>query len=188
MKNPAHDAAATLAQSHSETSAGGFDLSAVLHNPETWLIVAFVLFIGIFVKLVLPMILSALDKRSDAIRFQLEQANRLRAQAEALLASYQAARAEKEKEAEAIIADAKRDADALRARAAEELKQQLERRSQQAMDKIARAEQEAVGNIRNQMVSVATQAVREIVRSELDGDAEDASIARAIRAIETQIH
>ncbi len=172
---------ATDALAHAEPTG-------ILHNPETWLIVAFLLFFALFAKFVLPMILKALDKRSDDIRYQLEQASRLRAQAEALLASYQAERAEKEKEAEAIIDAAKRDAAALRARANADLTQALERRSQQALDKIARAEQEAVGFIRTQMIDVATQAVRTLVTTQLDGNAEDPAIARAISAVEKQLH
>lgn len=171
-----------------EHASSGFNISAILHNPETWLIVAFVTFIAIFAKFVLPLITKGLDKRSDDIRFQLEQASRLRAQAEALLATYEAERTAKLKEAEDILATAKRDAAALRERATADLEQSLERRSQQAVEKIERAEHEAIGFIRTQMVDVATQAVRDIVRTQLDGNTEDQSIARAISAIESQIH
>ena len=178
----------TTSAEHTTVATSGFHASTILHNPETWLIVAFVIFIAIFAKFVFPMIAKALDKRADDIRFQLEQATRLRAQAEALLATYEAERTAKLQEAEEILASAKRDAEALRVRANADLTQSLDRRSQQAVEKIERAEQEAVSFIRTQMVDVATQAVRNIVRNELDGNAEDQSISRAIKAIESQIH
>lgn len=171
---------------HTETATSG--IQTILHNPETWLIVAFLIFVGLFVKFVWPMIAKGLDKRANDIRYQLEQASRLRAQAEALLASYEAERAVKLKEADEILATAKRDAEALRARASNDLTQALQRRSQQAVEKIERAEQDAVNYIRTQMVDVATAAVRDIVRTQLDGKTEDQSIARAIAAIESQIH
>lgn len=169
--------------------AGGIDWNAILHSADTWILVAFLLFVGIFCKFVLPTILKGLDARSAKIREQLEQASKLRQQAEELLATYQAEREAKLKEGEIIIANAKRDADALRERAAADLKQTLDRRQQQAMDKIARAEQEAVSHIRTQMIDVATEAVRDIVKTQLDsGNVEDPAIARAITAIEKQIH
>lgn len=174
----------TAATEHAANS--GF--AALLENPSTWLLVSFLLFVALFIKYVLPHITSGLDKRADTIRFQLEQASRLRAQAQALLATYESERAEKLKEAEDILISAKRDAEALRARADADLKQSLERRSQQAVEKIERAEQEAVSYIRTQMVDVATQAVRDIVRTQLDNGSEDPSVDRAIRAIESQIH
>lgn len=178
----------TVAETAETTSHGADGMSAILNNPETWIIVAFLLFLGLFCKFVLPTILKGLDSRSEKIRDQLEQASRLRAAAEELLATYQAERVEKEKEAETILANAKRDAEALRTRAAADLQQSLERRQQQALEKIARAEQEATAAIRTQMIDVATDAVRDIVKTQLDGNVEDPAIARAITAIEKQLH
>lgn len=189
MKHAVAETTSTVADVAAAThAAGGSHISVILHNPDTWLIVSFLTFIALFMKFVFPLIAGGLDKRADTIRFQLEQASRLRAQAEALLASYEAERVAKLKEADEIIASAKRDAEALRTRANADLKQSLERRSQQAVEKISRAEQEAVSFIRTQMVDMATQAVRDIVRTQLDGAAEDQSISRAISAIESQIH
>lgn len=179
LEEPATTQAAMDATAH----AGG-----MLASADTWLFVAFFVFLVIFSKYVLPHILRGLDGRSAKIRDQLEQATKLRAQAEELLKSFEAERAAKEREAQAIIEAAAHEAAAIRAQAAEELKQTLERRQQQALDKIARAESEAVSAIRTQMVDLATQAVRDMVQRELDGKGEDPAIARAITAIEKQLH
>ncbi len=176
---PAADAAA---------SANGFDMAAVMHNPDTWIIVSFLLFVGLFLKFVGPIIGKGLDARSQKIYEQLEQATLLRAQAQELLASYERERADNAKEAERIIAAAKADAEALRLRAEEELKIALERRSAQAVEKIARAEQEAVAFVRSQMADIASKAAAHVIREEMDGNKEDPAVARALKAIEQQIH
>lgn len=176
------DAVTNTLAATTETSSGEA-VASILHNPETWIIVSFVLFIAIFAKLVLPFINKALDGRANTIREQLEQASRLRAEAQALLASYQAQQAAMLKEAEAIVATAQRDAAAIRARAAEDLKQTLDRRTQQAQEKIARAEAEAINQIRTRIVETAVESARVT----LAGKPEDASDARAVSAALTAI-
>ena len=165
------------------------EAASLLHNPELWVAVAFFIFAAVFLKFVWPVIMKMLDGRSAKIKHQLDQASRLRAEAEALLLAYQQEREEKTREAEAIVTAAKNDADALRARAEVELQQNLDRRSQQAIEKIARAEADATAFIRTQMIELASAAASDVIRTELEKSGkEDPSIANAIRAIEQQIH
>lgn len=180
------NAAHAAAEGSAHLAATGWD--ALLQNPMTWLGVSFLLFLVVFIKVALPKINAGLDARSAKIRDQLEQASRLRAEAEALLASYQSEREEKAKEAESIVTAAKAEAAEIRTRAEAELKLLVERRSQQALDKIARAETEATSTIRNQMIDIATAAASELIRSSLEKNpGNDNSIANAIKAIESQI-
>ena len=173
---------------HSGASSS-LDLVAIAHEADTWIAVAFLIFLGLFCRYVLPLINRSLDNRATQIRDQLEQASRLRAEAEALLATYESQRAVKLQEGEEIIASAHHEAAELRARAATDLKAALERRSQQAVEKIARAEQDAIADIRARMIDIATSAVEEIIRTQLaSGSQEDPAIARALQAIERNIH
>ena len=162
--------------------------TSLLHSPDTWIATAFVGCIALALKYAIPALNKALDGRAETIRFQLEQAKRLREDAQALLASYQREREEKLKEAEAIIATAQRDAAAMRARAEEELNASVARRQKQATDKIARAEAEAIATLRTQMVNAATQATRTLVQEQLHAKAEDPAVTRAISSIAQQIH
>jgi len=157
-------------------------------DPETWITTAFVIFVILAVKFLVPLIGKGLDGRANTIRDQLEQASRLRAEAEALLATYKTQQEAMLKEAEAIVAGAKTDAANLRARAAEELTAALERRTQQAHDKIARAEREAISQIRTHIVEQATANARDIIATHLESAHEDPAVANAIAAIERQIH
>lgn len=173
-------------ETHAETAH--VEASSPLANEYVWIGLAFTLTVVGIIKFLMPMINKGLDGRSAKIRDQLEQAKRLREEAQQLLAQYQREQEEKLKEAEATIAAAMRDAADLRARAAEDLKQALERRSQQAQEKIARAEAEAVSQIRAQIIENATQMARIIISDRLKGQSDDQAVARAIASIELQVH
>ncbi len=157
-------------------------------NPETWVAVAFVIFVALAVKFLVPVIGKALDSRAEKIRDQLEQASRLRAEAAALLATYQDQHEQKMKEAEKMVAQAQQDSAALREQAAQDLKLALDRRRQQAEEKIKRAEQEAVAQIRLKMIDIATEAARQIISTQLQTQKDDPAVTKALAAIEHQIH
>lgn len=176
----------TVTTEHAEAAATG--ISAWMQDPSFWIAVSVAIFTVLFIKYVLPHITKSLDDRSAKIREQLEQASRLREQAQELLATYKAEQEAKTREAELIVATARKDAEMMREHATLELQQAIERRKQQAVEKIARAEQEAIAEVRAQMVELATQATVEIIRERLDSSKEDPAIGRALSAIERQIH
>ena len=61
----------------------------LLAEPETWVAAAFVIFIGILVWLGVPnMAVNWLDGRSARIKAELDEARRLKEEAQALLAGY----------------------------------------------------------------------------------------------------
>ena len=161
---------------------------SILQNEVLWIAVSFVLCLALFARLVMPKIGKGLDGRADKIRDQLEQASRLRSEAQELLATYQRQQEEKLKEAEEIVAAAKRDAAAMREHAAQDLKIMIDRRTQQAQEKIARAEAEAVSHIRTRIIHLATESARTTLANPADSTADDLAISRAISAISAQIH
>jgi F-type H+-transporting ATPase subunit b len=191
-KQAKHDATAAPVEGveakETQAETAHVETPSPLANEYVWIGLAFTLTVVGIIKFLLPMINKGLDGRAAKIRDQLEQATRLREEAQQLLVQYQREQEEKLKEAEATIAAAKRDAAELRARAAEDLKQALERRSQQAHEKIVRAEAEAVSQIRAQIIENATQMARIIVADRLKGQSDDQAVARAIASIELQVH
>src|SRR5215470_5876272 len=83
-----------------------------LNDPETWVAVGFVLFLGVLLWTRVPgMIGSSLDARAAAIAKELEEARRLRSEAEALLSEYQQKRNSAEEEAGIILSEAKAEAE-----------------------------------------------------------------------------
>lgn len=141
------------------------------HDPKFWVLISFVLFIGFLIYQGVPgMIGKALDSRAAAIRAELDEARRLREEAQQLLADYQRKSREAEEEAKIIIDQAKREADNLAAETRKALAEQLERRTKAAEDKIARAEAQAVSEVRAAAVDLAVATSERILKNRLTGD------------------
>lgn len=158
------------------------------HEPHFWVAAAFVLFVALFIKYILPSVNKALDARAADIAQQLEQANRLRAEAEALLQASQMQQEAVLREAQTILSQAESDAREIAQRAESDLKQTMARRMAQADEKIMRAQQQAVARLRSQMVEVATETARQVIAAHVSASAEDPAIARAITSIERKLH
>src|SRR6266478_6049958 len=105
---------------------------------EFWVAVAFVIFLvvlgyfGVHKKL-----LKGIDDRRGRIKAELDEARRLKEEAQALLAGYQRKQHEVEREAQAIIASAKAEADRLAREAAARMEEFVARRTKMAEDRIA---------------------------------------------------
>ena len=124
-----------------------------------WAFIALSIFMGIAVYVKVPgMITKSLDDRADKIKADLDEARRLREEAKALLAEYQAKRKEAEKEAAEILASAKREAEILRAEAQTKSEDYVRRRTIIAEQKIAQAETDAVNAVRASAVDLAIAA------------------------------
>ena len=168
--------------------ASGHAAENFYNDPHFWVAVSFVLFVGVFIKYILPAIIKALDTRAVQISHQLEQANRLREEAEALLAASKLQQEAMRAEAENILAHAERDAADIAVKAAADLAQVTARRIAQTDEKIARAEAAAVAQIRQQIIDVATETARQVIASQLSNTKEDPAIVQALTAIERQVH
>src|SRR5581483_2153908 len=120
----------------------------LFHDPEFWVGLAFVIIVVAAIKPVRQIVNATLDSRAERIRVQIDEAKRLREDAQALLATYQKKQREAMAEAEQIIAQAKADAARLKTEAEQDLVGALERRKQQALERIAQSEAQAVAEVR----------------------------------------
>lgn len=160
----------------------------ILASPYTWVIVAFVGFIALVWKPAGSAILNALDGRSRRIQQELDEATRLREEAQEVLVVYQKKQAESLKEAEEIIAKASQDADRLRADAEAALKGALDARMKLAMEKIAQSEAKALQDVQNHVVDIAISAARSIILEHMDKTSGQELVQFAIADIERKIH
>ena len=152
-----------------------------LMDPEFWIAVGFVTVLVVFAYVGVPgMLAKALDARAAGIAKDLEDARKLREEAESLLASYKAKAAEIEREAEAIIAEAKAEAEIYAKEAREALKASIERRAKQAQDKIAQAEAQAMAEIRGLAADAAAAAAEKLIAARLDETRAGALIAKSL--------
>lgn len=158
-------------------------------NPTFWVGVSFAILLGIMVKAKVPaMITAALDERAAGIKRDIEEARRLREEAEQLLADYKKKHADAEGEARAIVENAKRESEALAAETKKSLAETIQRRTKMAEDKIARAEAQAVAEVRSTAVDVATTAAEKLLGERLAGQGGGALIDQSIRDLKTKLN
>ncbi len=144
------------------------------------------IFIGVLVwKKVPALIAGALDKRIAAIRVQLDEAARLRKEAEALKAEYDSRMASAEQDAEAIRSRAQTEASELIEDAQANAQALVARRQKMAEDKIAAAERAAVAEIKARAVSAATQAAAKLIAESHGAKADKDLVDRAIAGLST---
>ncbi|MEO9340026.1 F0F1 ATP synthase subunit B [Mesorhizobium sp. SB112] len=134
-----------------------------------WATVALFLFLALIVYLKVPgMITKSLDARADRIRNELEEARRLREEAQQILAEYQRKRKEAEQDAADIVASAKREAEHLVAEARQSTEEYVARRTVLAEQKIAQAERDAVNEVRASAVDLAVAAASKLLAGKID--------------------
>jgi F-type H+-transporting ATPase subunit b len=158
-------------------------------NAEFWVGVAFLLFVGLAIYMgVHRMILDALDQRSARIKAELDEALRLKQEAQKLLAAYQDKHNEAEREAEAIIASAKIEAERIAAEAKTKMEDFLARRSKMAETKIAQAEAQALAEVRAAAADAAVAAAERILAETTKGKVAEDLIAQGIRDVKAKLN
>lgn len=158
------------------------------HNSTFWAGVAFVVFVVLAYRPGKRILTNALDERIARIRNEIEEAKRLREEAQSTLANYQRRQREALQEAEKIIAHAREEAERARARAEAELAESIRRREQQAAEKIAQAEAAALEDIRSRAVDLAIGATAKLLEEKLAGKSGEKSVSDAIKGLSEKLH
>jgi F-type H+-transporting ATPase subunit b len=161
----------------------------MLMEAEFWVAVAFVLFIALMLYVgVHKTVTGSLDKRRSRIQSELDEAAKLRSEAQALLAEYKQKTANAEKEAAAIIESAKADAERLAAEAHAKLEDFVSRRTKMAETKIAQAEQQALAEVRSVAAEAAVGAAEKVLAQTAKGSVAGQLIARGIEDVKKKLN
>jgi F-type H+-transporting ATPase subunit b len=146
-------------------------MPSVLSNPqdaEFWILIALVVFVVILWRARAPaMAVKALDAAGAKVQSQLDEAKRLREEAEALLAQIHIQRAETEHSAAELLRAAQDDAERLRAEAAVKLEEDVRRRGLLAERKIAQAEAQAAAEVKAAAAELASHAAETILAARI---------------------
>jgi len=154
-----------------------------------WATIALAIFIALCIYLKVPgMVSGALDKRAERIRNELEEAKRLREEAQALLAEYQKKRKEAEQEAAEIVEIAKREAVALAEEAKRKTEDYVARRTSMAEQKIAQAERDAVSEVRARAVDLAVEAARKVLGDKTDSKADADLFKKSVEEVKARLN
>jgi F-type H+-transporting ATPase subunit b len=160
----------------------------LLHDPEFWVGVAFVIFVAVLWRVgAFRAITAALDSRSARIRQELDEARRLREEAEQLLAQYKKKRGEAETEAAAIVAQAKTEAAEMTAEAQKRMEEFVARRTKMAEAKIAQAEAQAVADVRIAAAETAVRAAEKVLGDMVQGKVADGLLSNAIKDVKSKL-
>jgi F-type H+-transporting ATPase subunit b len=160
-----------------------------LLQPEFWVAVSFFLFVGVVLYLgVHKKIAAALDARAAAIAKELDEAKRLREEAEKVLADYRRKQGDVVKETQAIIDLAGKEAEIFTAETRRSMKESFERRMKLAEDKIARAETEALREVREAATDAAIAAARTVIAEKLTPEASDKLVSQGIDALKGRLN
>ena len=174
MANHASTEAPGGAAHHEEPAAFGLTAPAFVS-------LAMVVVLAILIwKRVPAMIGAALDAKIAGIRAQLDEAAKLRSEAEALKAEYEAKAARADAEAATMIDRARTEADGIVRQAESDAAALVERRARMAEDKIAAAERAAIDEVRAKAASAATAAAENLIRERLDASGDKAMVDATI--------
>lgn len=154
-------------------------------DPKFWIAASFIIFLVLAGKAGWTRITEMLDARSARIRDELDEAKRLRAEAQAMMARAEADRTAAIAEAADLIARAKAEAERLAATMAAEAEAAARRRERMAMDRIAAAEAGAVAEVRNAAADLAAVAVRDVIAAKHDAAADAAMLDKTIAGLPT---
>ena len=161
----------------------------LLRDPETWVAIAFVIFLGVLAYLgVHKMIMKSLDDRAERIKAELDEARRLKDEAAELLAEYQRKRQAAEAEAQDIIEGAKAEADRLATEAKGRIEDFVARRTALAETKIAQAEAQATADVRSAAAEAAIAAAEKILSTEAKGKLAAELIAKGIEDVRKKLN
>ena len=158
-------------------------------EPEFWVAISFFLFVGGLLYLgVHKKLAAALDARAATIAKELEDAKRLRQEAEKVLADYRRKQGDAVKETQGIISLASKEAEILAAETRRSMSEHFERRMKLAEDKIARAETEALREVRAAAAEAAIAAAQIVIAQKLTPEGADKLVKQGIDALKGKLN
>lgn len=153
----------------------------LLQDAEFWTGLALLVFLGLMLALgVHKAAAKALDSKAAKIQADLDEARKLREEAQALLASLKTQRADTEKLAGEMLANAKAEAKRLEAEAKDKLEEQIKRRQELAERRISNAEAQAAADVKAAAADLAAQMAEGVLAQRLEGAKSDPLIDTAL--------
>jgi F-type H+-transporting ATPase subunit b len=150
---------------------------------ELWLLISLIILIVVIYKPVTGAIFGALDGHASKVRAELDQAKRLREEAQSLLATHQRQLLSGEDRARAIVEHARQETERQVERHRTELEASMRRRTEHALARIAREEARALQEVRNRATVLAVRTTEHLLREQLDGQQAQALLDGAIEEV-----
>ncbi len=152
-------------------------------EPRSWVAIAFVIFFAIFGSKLWKVLAAMLDGHAARIRAELDEASRLRIEAEAMLKDAQARRESALTEARVMLESAHSEATRVAEQARVDSEAAGHRRERMAMERIAAAEKAAVTDVRLAAADIASRAAQDVIAATLSAEGDAPLIDRAIAGL-----
>jgi F-type H+-transporting ATPase subunit b len=152
-----------------------------LSNPELWVAIGLLIFIAILWKAgAFKLVLGGLDEKAAKIQANLDEAARIRDEAQALLADISRQRVEADAHAKALIEAAEDTARRMTAEAKVRLEETIVLRTRLAERKIEVAQAEAAAQVKAAAIDLAASAAARVMADQLAASKSDPLIDKAI--------
>jgi F-type H+-transporting ATPase subunit b len=156
---------------------------------EFWVAVAFFIFLGVLGYFgAHHKLLKGIDDRRKRIKDELDEARRLKEEAQAVLASYRRKQQEVESEAQALLAGARAEAERIEADAKARLEEFVARHAKMAESKIAQAEAQALADVRAAAAEAAAAAAETILARSVKGPLADRLVAEGVASLKGKLN
>lgn len=143
-------------------------LEILAHDTGLWVAISFTIFCVVAFMLGRKSVANGLDNKINEIKNEIENAERLRVEAQELLAQYQRKQRDAEKEATEMLEHAKQQAKQLKKNAEAELAESMDRREDQLAERLKRIEENTIAEIQNHAADLAVTASEEMIVKTLD--------------------
>lgn len=172
---------------HAEAGPGAHHAEPAMFgvlDATVWVSIAMAAFLAVLLwKRVPALVVGMLDKQIAAIRQRLDEAKKLRAEAEALRDEYVRKLADVESQTRDIVDHAQAEAKALVAKAEADAAELVRRRTRMAEDKIAAAERAALAQVRARTADAAAKAAATLIAGNHGADADQALVDKTIAGL-----
>lgn len=159
-----------------------------VESANIWILAAFICFILVFGTMAYGRVIATLDGRAERIKRELDEAQKLREDAQALLDDYKSKRAEAEADALRMVEHAQVEAERHAQAGKRELEAAMERRAQMALQRISLAEADALREVRAAAGSLAVQAAARLIAENMGADRAEALVQESIRQVQQKLH
>src|SRR5436305_9127588 len=149
-----------------------------------WTLLLFGISMYILWKLAFPRISDALDRRQHAIEESIDHAERIRHDADELLAEYRERLREAREQAQEIIDRARKSADARERETLEEAQHRREQLMEQTRRDIETETRRAIQEIRREVADLTVMATEKVTRKVLDDEDQRRLVEEALRDLD----
>jgi F-type H+-transporting ATPase subunit b len=167
-------------------SGGSFLVSPSL-GLMIWTLAVFLFTMYVLSKVAFPRIQEALDKRANAIRESIEQAEKTREEADQVLQEYRQRLKEAREQADDIVARARKAADTAKAEAVEEGREKREELLAAARRDIEAETRRSLERIRQEVADLTVLTTEKIARKSLTSDDQKRLIDEALSEVDFSI-